>query len=113
MIRRAFTMRLKEGTLAEYKQHHDTIRTEWPQLVAEIERCGIATISTFQSGTSLFLYSEIADPEAWTRLWTSEVHRKWALLMEPLMHLRDDGIVDAGELTEIFHLDTPAGKRTA
>ena len=111
MIRRAFTMRLKEGSFTEYKDHHDTIRTKWPALVAEIERSGIASITTFHNGLTLFLYSEIKDEEAWMRLWNSDVHREWAKLMEPLMHLRDDGIVDAGELTEIFHLETPAAKQ--
>lgn len=106
MIRRAFTMRLKPDSLAEYKHHHDHV---WPDLVTEIERSGIAQITTFQRGLDLFLFSQINDPKAWDKLWTSEVHRRWAELMEPLMHLRDDGIVDAGELTEIFHLQVPAG----
>ena len=103
MIRRAFTMRLKPGKFAEYKHHHDTI---WPELVAEIERAGIASITTFRNGDSLFLVSEIRDEGAWNRLWTSEVHRKWAEVMEPLMHLKPDGMVDAGELEEIFRLQT-------
>jgi L-rhamnose mutarotase len=111
MIRRAFTMRLKEGSFDEYKDHHDTIRVKWPALVTEIERAGIARITTFQNGTTLFLYSEIADEGAWMKLWNSDVHRKWAEVMEPLMHLREDGIVDAGELTEVFHLETPVGKQ--
>jgi L-rhamnose mutarotase len=106
MIRRAFTMRLKEGSLAEYKDHHDTIAQKWPDLVAEIEKSGIATISTFQSGLNLFLYSEIVDEQAWSQLWNSPTHQRWAKLMQPLMHLLPDGTVDAGELTEIFHLDT-------
>lgn len=106
MIRRAFTMRLKPDAFAEYKEHHDTIATKWPDLVADIERCGIATISTFRRGDELFLYSEIQDEDAWTRLWTSPVHQRRADLMQPLMHLRPDKTVDAGELTEIFHLDT-------
>ena len=87
-----------------------TIRssTKWPEdLVAEIERCGIATINTFQNGGDLFLYSEIHDPDAWKRLWNSPVHRRWAELMEPLMNLLPDGTVDAGESTQIFQLDTP------
>jgi L-rhamnose mutarotase len=54
MIRRAFTMRLKEGALAEYKAHHDSIATKWPDLVEEIERSGIATINTFQNGLDFF-----------------------------------------------------------
>jgi len=109
MIRCAFTMKLKQGAAAEYKDHHDTIHKKWPELVAEIERCGIASITTFQNGLDLFLYSEIKDEGAWMRLWNSDVHRRWAELMQPLMHLRDDGIVDAGQLTEIFRLVTKAG----
>jgi L-rhamnose mutarotase len=103
MIRRAFTMRLKPDALAEYKHHHDNI---WPELVAEIERSGIASITTFQRELDLFLVSEIADEAAWDKLWNSEVHKRWAEVMQPLMHLRDDGIVDAGELAEVFHLRT-------
>jgi len=109
MIRRAFTMRLKPDASVEYRHHHDNI---WPELVAEAERSGIASITTFQRDLDLFLVSEIKNAEAWNRLWNSEIHKRWAEVMEPLMHLRDDGIVDAGELTEIFHLET-AGPRSA
>ena len=106
MIRRAFTMRLKPGSFDEYKRHHDNV---WPDLVAEIERTGIASITTFRNGDNLFLFSEIRDEGAWDRLWRSEIHRKWADVMQPLMHLRPDKTVDAGELQEIFHLETGAG----
>ena len=51
--------------MEEYKAHHDSIATKWPDLVEEIERSGIATINTFQNGLDLFLYSEIHDPDAW------------------------------------------------
>jgi L-rhamnose mutarotase len=108
MIRRAFTMRLKPDALADYKRHHDNI---WPELVAEIERAGIASITTFQRDLDLFLISEISDEAAWDRLWNSEIHRRWAEVMEPLMHLRDDGIVDSGELAEVFHLRTSGNGR--
>jgi L-rhamnose mutarotase len=106
MIRRAFTMKLKAGATAEYIRHHDSIREEWPQLVEEIRNSGIAQITTFQNGLDLFLYSEISDEAAWDKLWSSEVHRQWAELMQPLMHLDENNIVQAGELTEIFHLET-------
>ena len=108
MIRRAFTMRLKPNASTEYRHHHDNV---WPELVKEIERSGIASITTFQRDLDLFLVSEIHNEQAWDRLWNSEVHRKWAEVMEPLMNLRDDGIVDAGELTEIFHLETSRGSK--
>jgi L-rhamnose mutarotase len=107
MIRRAFTMRLKAGSFDEYKRHHDNI---WPDLVRQIEAAGIAQITTFRAGDNLFLYSEILDEGAWDRLWNSEVHRRWATVMEPLMYLKPDQTVDFGELTEIFHVETPAGK---
>ena len=106
MIRRAFTMRLKPGGLEEYRRQHDSI---WPELVAEIEKQGIAQITTFQNDADLFLYSEITDVEAWDRLWASEIHGKWAEIMKPLMVFGDDGIVDSTEVREIFHIETIAG----
>jgi L-rhamnose mutarotase len=106
MIRRAFTMKLKPGATEEYIRHHDSIPTAWTALVDEIRASGIAQITTFQRGDDLFLYSEIADEAAWDKLWNSEVHRRWAQLMEPLMHMDENGIVEAGQLTEIFHLET-------
>jgi L-rhamnose mutarotase len=106
MIRRAFTMRLKAGALAEYKRHHDNI---WQELVDEIEKSGIAQITIFENDPQLFLYSEIKDEEAWDRLWHSETHDRWSELMGPLMEFRPDGIVDSSEVREVFHLETGAG----
>ena len=105
-IRRAFTMRLKPNSFAEYKRYHDEI---WPELVMEIESCGIAQITTFESNEQLFLYSEIYDEKAWDNLWNSKIHDKWSECMTPLMRFGADGKVDAGPLREIFHLETSAG----
>jgi len=106
MIRRAFTMRLKPGGLEEYRRRHDSI---WPELVAEIEKQGIAQITIFENDPHLFLYSEITDVEAWDRLWASEIHDKWDEIMNPLMEFGDDGKVDSTEVREVFHLETIAG----
>lgn len=106
MKRVAFTMRLKPGALDEYKRNHDQI---WPELVAEIERSGIARFTTFVDGSTLFLYSEVADAEAWDRLWHSEVHQRWSEVMEPLMDIDADGIVESSTLQEIFNIETKAG----
>ncbi len=103
MIRRAFTMRLKPGGLAEYKRNHDNI---WQELVDEIERQGIAQITIFENDPDLFLYSEIRDQEAWDRLWHTEIHDKWGEVMNPLMVFNDEGIVDSSELREVFNLRT-------
>jgi L-rhamnose mutarotase len=105
MIRRAFTMRLHPGGLAEYKRHHDEI---WEELVAEIERQGIAQITIFENDPVLFLYSEITDEEAWDRLWHTEVHDRWGEVMNPLMEFGPDGIVASSELREVFNLRTNA-----
>ena len=106
MIRRAFTLRLKPGSFAKYKHYHDNI---WPELVREIEKSGIAQITTFADDLQLFLYSEIYDQQGWDKLWSSKIHDKWAECMKPLMQFRTDGKVDAGPLCEIFHLATAAG----
>lgn len=105
MIRRAFTMRLKPGKLAEYKAHHDNI---WSELVAEIERQGIASMTIFEKDPQLFLYSEIRDEAAWDRLWASPIHDRWSELMNPLMEFRPDGIVESTQVREVFHLETGA-----
>jgi L-rhamnose mutarotase len=106
MIRRAFTMRLKDGAIGEYKRQHDQV---WPEMVAEIERSGIASMTIFNRGETLFLMSEITDEGAWDRLWNSEVSKRWSALMGPLMYQTPEGKVDAAELTEVFHLSTAAG----
>ena len=109
MIRRAFTLRLKPGALAEYKEHHDQI---WPELVEEIERSGIARMTAFEADPVIFYYSEILDEGAWDRLWHTEIHDRWGELFKPLIAFNDEGIVDAGDLREIFHLETKAGGAT-
>ena len=104
MIRRAFVMRLNPGKLAEYRRFHDNI---WPELEAEIERSGIASMTIFENDPMLFLYSEIRDPAAWDKLWGSKIHDRWSgEAMASLMFFRDDGLVDATEVREIFHLET-------
>jgi L-rhamnose mutarotase len=105
MTRRAFTMRLRPGGLDEYKRLHEAIPQE---LVNEIERSGIGRITIFEDDPVLFLYSEIYDDDAWDKLWHSEVHDRWAELMNPLMEFGADGIVDSSELREVFHLETRA-----
>ena len=107
MIRRAFTMRLQSGKLAEYKHFHDNV---WSELVAEIEKSGIASMTIFENDPILFLYSEITDEGAWDKLWHTKIHDKWSEeAMNPLMFFRDDGIVNSSTLREIFHLETKAG----
>jgi L-rhamnose mutarotase len=103
VIRRAFTLQLKPGALAEYKEKHDRI---WPEMVAEIERVGIARMTAFAADPVIFYYSEVLDEEAWDRLWASEIHDRWAEMFKELIAFNDDAQVDASFMTEIFHLET-------
>jgi L-rhamnose mutarotase len=99
-IRKAFVLKLKPGALDDYIYWHDNI---WAELQQEIASQGIAEISLFQLDDMIFLYSRVNDPEAWTRLWNSDVHRRWGELMNPLMHYHEDGLIDSRELREIWH----------
>jgi L-rhamnose mutarotase len=105
MIRRAFTMRLKPGGLAGYREQHENI---WPELVNEIDRSGIAQITIFENDPVLVLYSEIRDAEAWDRVWATEVHNRWGAIMNEYMAVDDSGAPEFSELREVFHLDTGA-----
>ena len=87
--------------------HHDAI---WAEMIAELEKSGIADMTIFENDPVLVMYSVITDVEAWDRLWHSEVHDRWAVLMNPLMESNSDGIVNSTELREVFHLETNAGK---
>lgn len=105
MIRSAFTLRLEQEALPKYKEHHDNI---WPELVSEIERCGIGTMSAFITDPTVFYYSEIRDLGSWDRLWSTPTHDRWGELMKPLIAFSAEGKVDASDLSEIFRLENSA-----
>jgi L-rhamnose mutarotase len=106
-IRKAFALKLKPGALDQYIYWHDNI---WPELKAEIAAQGIAEITLFQLDDMILLVSQVNDPDAWTRLWGSEIHRKWAEVMDSLMHYRPDGVIESRELREIWrHVPNAAG----
>ena len=108
VIRRAFTLRLKPKAFSKYKHYHDNI---WPELVREIEACGIAQITTFENDLQLFMYSEIYDKKVWDKLWSSKIHDKWGEIMNQLMNFNAEGKVDSSPVNEVFHLETKAGQK--
>lgn len=99
-VRKAFEPRLKPGALEQHVSWHDTI---WTELQGELAKEAILEISLFQRDDSVSLFSRVRDDAAWDRRRDSDVHRRWGELMGPLMHERDDGIVDSREPTEIWH----------
>lgn len=105
-FRAGFTLRLKPGGLDEYMRRHDAI---WPDLVAEMAANGVEQVTIFHADSKLFIYSQIADPGAWERLWNLDIHLRWAAELEPYLELAEDGTPDATNLTEIFHLLPGAG----
>ncbi|HEX4350861.1 MAG TPA: L-rhamnose mutarotase, partial [Verrucomicrobiae bacterium] len=54
MQRHAFKMKLKPGTVAEYKKRHDAI---WPELVAELKAAGVSDYSIFLDEETLTLFA--------------------------------------------------------
>ncbi|MFL5927392.1 MAG: L-rhamnose mutarotase [Gaiellaceae bacterium] len=102
MVRKAFTLRLEPAALSQYKHHHDNI---WPELVTEIERCGISTMSAFTTDPVVFYYSEIQESDAWHKLWSTSTHDRWGEHMKPLIAFTEEGKVDAHDLNEIFRLE--------
>jgi len=100
MIRMAFALRLKPGSLDQYIYWHDNI---WPERKAEVARQGIAEITLYQIDDNVLLFSRVKDAHARDRLWDTEIHHRWAKKrMEPLMHYREDGVVNAREMCEIW-----------
>ena len=55
------------------------------------------------------MYSGIADPEVWDRLWATEIHDKWGATMSKIIDFTADGVPDSREVREIFDLHTNAG----
>jgi L-rhamnose mutarotase len=104
-MRRAFVIRLQAGALPEYDDRHKSI---WPEVVAEIERCGISRITAFESDPLVFYYSEVADERAWEKLWSSEIHAQWAEAFAPLIARAAEN-EPVRMLRELYHLETALG----
>jgi L-rhamnose mutarotase len=102
LTRKAFLLKLKPNALEQYIHWHDNI---WPELQEEIARQGIAEITLFNLDDMIVLVSRVNDPDAWERLWSSDIHKRWGELMDPLMHYRDDGVIESRELQEIWHFE--------
>jgi len=105
VIRRAYSIRLEPGALAEYREKHDNI---WPELVEEFRRLGIARMTAFEADPIVFYYAEILDRDAFDRLWVSEIHDRWAETFTSLIAFGDDEQVDARFMSELFHLESVA-----
>lgn len=104
MQRHAFKMKLKPGTVAEYKKRHDAI---WPELAAELKVAGVSDYSIFldEETLTLFAVQKLSDGNTAANLPNSPIVRKWWDFMAPLMEVHQDNSPVAKPLKEVFHLD--------
>lgn len=99
-LTRVFTMRLKPGALREYKRLH---RSVWPDLEAEARGCGVTWMAIYERDPLIVVMSEISRADAWDLLWDTDVHRRWGVLMEPLLEFDGDAIA-SDEMSEVYRL---------
>ena len=82
MQRIAFQLRVKAGSEEAYDEAH---RHVWPELLAELQACGVREYSIFRRGCDLFLYMLVPNFQALLAdLAQSEVDRRWQQTMAPL-----------------------------
>ena len=104
MQRHAFKMKLKPGTVAEYKKRHDEI---WPELQQELRAAGISDYSIFldEETLTLFAVQKLSAGNSAAALPQSPIVRKWWAQMAPLMETNPDQSPAAIPLREVFHLE--------
>lgn len=100
----AFRMKLKPGTVAEYKKRHDEI---WPELVSLLRESGIHDYSIFLDEETLHLFAVLKLRETHQRdaLPGHPLMRRWWHHMRDLMHTHPDGRPVEWPLRSVFHLD--------
>ena len=104
MTRHAFKMKLKPGTVAEYKRRHDEL---WPELAAALRAAGVSDYSIFldEETLTLFAVQKLADHNTAAALPQHPAVQKWWAHMAPLMEVNPDNSPVCAALPEVFHLD--------
>lgn len=84
----AWVLEVRPGYEEEYKKRHDEI---WPEMLKALQQAGICNYNIFRYGLTLFGYFETANlEETIQKLSTSDINRKWAEYMEPIMKIDID-----------------------
>lgn len=102
MVRRAFSLTIRQDMEEEYDRRH---REVWPELLQLIKQCGFRNYSIYRSGRILFGYMEAEDDfeSAFSRMHAHPVQQKWRDYMSDV--LVRDGNHGFTFLNEVFHLD--------
>jgi L-rhamnose mutarotase len=104
MIRNAFKMKLKPGTVEEYKKRHDEI---WPELAEAHSDAGIFDYSIYfdEESLTLFAFQKLSDDNTAAGLRDLEIVQKWWAYMADLMETEPDSKPVVKPLKEVFHMD--------
>ena len=104
MIRNAFKMKLKPGTVEEYKKRHDEI---WPELSKAHSDAGIFDYSIYfdEESLTLFAFQKLTDDNTADELKDLEIVQKWWDHMEDLMETHPNKMPVFKPLHEVFHMD--------
>ena len=104
MIRNAFKMKLKPGTVEEYKKRHDEI---WPELSTAHSDAGIFDYSIYfdEESLTLFAFQKLTDDNTADGLKDLEIVKKWWDHMADLMEVCPNNMPVFAPLREVFHMD--------
>jgi len=103
MQRVAFTMKLFEGRVDEYKKRHDAL---WPGLAALLRETGISNYSIFldEATHTLFGYLTIENVAKLDSLSKEPLMREWWNYMKDIMETNADHSPVSISLKEVFYL---------
>ena len=103
-MRIAFKMKLKPGSVEEYKKRHDEI---WPELQAILKEQGISDYSIFfDEETNILFAVQKSDGSGSSQdLGTNEVVKKWWAFMSDIMDTNPDKSPVTIPLQEVFYIE--------
>ena len=100
----AWVLEVRPGYEEEYKKRHDEI---WPEMVDMLKDAGLRNYNIFRYGLTLFGYFETEDlKKSINHIAKSEINKKWAEFMAPIMKVVIDPKTNFPYLLPIqMHLD--------
>jgi L-rhamnose mutarotase len=104
MIRNALKMKLKSGTVEEYKKRHDEI---WPELARAYSDAGIFDYSIYfdEETLTLFASQKQTDDNKADGQKDFEIVQKWWGYMADHMEVHPNNMPVFEPLREVFHTD--------
>jgi len=103
MSARAFRMKLKPGTVDEYRRRHDEI---WPELSALLHDAGIFDYAIFLDEATLDLFAvlKLQPDETSAALPEHPIMRRWWDFMAELMEVEPGNRPKEWPLTQVFYM---------